>query len=335
MSSRANRRARRRSTSGEPKTRKLIDRDLEQRKFEELLTFNDERRVLAILDENKGMGKSLLLETMTYKCRSKKIPVCSFALDHLSDIAPYSVVQSLVQQLKRQGVEFPKFERVENARIFGDPSSIHNYFGIDGRVILDGADFTSAKNVTATGVHIDHQEIHLSQSELTEKQEKKALETGIEGFFADLRDYCVEKPIVILLDAYEKCCPEPEEEDEFIENWEILEDWIIEVFLKQLFFDLVQRPTQLILVLAGRRIPDFAEEFPLEHERVVSKIEALSPWEKHHVEECLQMIGLDYQPKDVDTFFHFIQEGLPILQIMNLMKSVKNQRERRASKDEQ
>ncbi|MDZ4751061.1 MAG: hypothetical protein SGI87_05550 [Flavobacteriales bacterium] len=331
MSSRANRRTRRVSGSHEPIVRKLIDRDLEKKQFEEFLEFKDDRRVLAILDD-KGMGKSLLLETLAFQCRSQKLPVCLFALDQLADIGPHSVIQNVAQQLKRQGIPIPRFERVENARMFGDPSSIYKYSNVDGRVTLDGADFTGSKDITVTGTYIEHQEIRISSTQLTENQETKAKESSIQSFFEDLREYCIDKPVIILLDAYEKCCPLPEEEDEFVENWAVLEDWIIEEFLRHLFFDLQQRPSKLILVLAGRRGPDFMDEFPVEHQKVVSVIDALSLWERHHVEECLQMMELDYHSQDVDSFFHFLKRGAPILNIINMMNTLKNRHERKNSR---
>jgi hypothetical protein len=153
-------------------------------------------------------------------------------------------------------------------------------------------------NLTSTGV-----------GTLTGQQQDAALKVCVRAFFDDLKNHCQDTPVVILLDAYEKCA-------------DSLKEWILNYFLQEQFFDLAHRPKRLVLVVAGREVPPFEENWtPEDIETVVGSVRQLGKWEKEHVEECLQKHGINYEPKQVDIFYGLIEMGYPPSYVVQLIET--------------
>lgn len=306
---------------------KIVDRENEQLTFSRLLQFESNKRILAIQDTDGGMGKSLLLDTYRQQCFDKKIPVCLVDFDQLTDNTPLSIVQHVVTELnKKFPVDFAKFERMEIARKVGDLTSIYNYASVDGRVSLDGADLRNSSDVSVTGVYIDN--VTIGQTKLTAEQKKDAELKSIAAFYDDLIHFCESNPLVILFDTYERCCGMPGNNPNYdVEKWEIIEDWFYDSFLTQLCFSTDTLSThKLLLVFAGREVPDFLGEFSETAQKIVELVEELSPWKRHHIVEYLDHIGMEYVDKHVDTFYHLFELGLPLLDIIyNIQKAKKKQ----------
>ena len=92
----------------------------------------------------------------------------------------------------------------------------------------------------------DIQAISLTSSteRLTSEQQAMAQNVRIRTFFDELKQHCDKEPVVLLFDAYEKCAND-------------LKSWVEGYLLDRHFFDLESRPAHLLLVLAGRELPDF------------------------------------------------------------------------------
>jgi hypothetical protein len=146
--------------------------------------------------------------------------------------------------------------------------------------------------------------------ELTPDQELVAQEVSIQALFDDLRPVCAERPVVLLIDAYEK-------------GSDALKDWLVEYLLERQFFDLERRPARLLLVVAGRDIPAFNRHWSAEDCRsIVRSVDELGKWTRDHVEECLRVHGFAYEPKDVDAFHHLIDRGIPPSQMIQMAQSM-------------
>jgi hypothetical protein len=131
-----------------------------------------------------------------------------------------------------------------------------------------------------------------------------------------LRACCAWQPVVLLLDAYEKCS-------------DALKIWLVEQFLERQFFDLDGRPARLLLVVAGREIPAFTHHWSLEDYRsVVRSVNELGKWTRTHVEECLRVHGFDYEPPDVDAFHRLIERGIPPSQVVQMVEALAAERRR-------
>ncbi len=293
---------------------KFIDRDFEQELFEELLKGKDEARILAIKDDG-GMGKSHLLRRFQYRCRIVKprTPVSLVALDQLPDDSPLALVQQIAQNLEEPfSIPFPTFTYFENARKDHDFTTIRGR-PLSGSVDLSGADMRHAENIYASGImtniqNVDQVNVTGSRPELTAEQEAEAQKVSVYAFFKDLTEYCRQQPVVLMLDAYEKCSS-------------ALQQWLAKRLLERHYFDFDQRPEHLLLVIAGRKLPYFEDHWSEEDcETVVKSVKSLSKWTAEHVEECLRVHKFKYTQPQLETFIGMIEIGLPPSQVVQGMQ---------------
>jgi len=291
-------------SSFDPK--KFIDREFEQELFEDLLRYETPARILAIRDVG-GMGKSHLLEKFQYRCRTVKprIPISLVALDQLPDYSPFSLVRMISEHLGAFGLKFENFARYENARLTG------NFSVISSSIYLQASNFAGASEVTVAGTVIkDVGTVHFGGAgiSLSPDQEKTAREVVVGSFFDDLLKTCSKKPVVIILDSYDKCDSG-------------LQKWISNHLLEKYFFGAAVL-CNLTLIIAGRDLPAFDARWPEEDcEKLVKSINELRRWERKHVEECLRVHGFNYEQKDLDAFHTLIERGMPPSEVIQLMQT--------------
>jgi hypothetical protein len=287
---------------------KFIDREFEQELFEGLLGLRDDARVLAIR-AGGGMGKSSLLEKFQYRCRviRPRVPVSLVALDQLPDASPLAMLRQIVRQLSALGADFSTFNKNENARLAGDFMSIRAF------IELDMASFRDASDVHIRGINVERAEqvsISGDITTLTPEQDSVAQEASMSAFFADLDRYCRDHTAVIMLDAYERC-KRP------------LQRWILEHLLEQVCFNLEQRPSRLVVVIAGRELPTFEHHWsPEDCASVVRSVKQMSTWERKHVEDCLRVHGFSYTEEHIERFYWFVQQGIPPSDVVQLIESM-------------
>lgn len=298
---------------------KFIDREAEQELFEDLLLFKDDARILAIKD-GPGCGKSELLKRFQYRCRTVKprIAVSRIELDQLAEKHPLGLVEFAIKQLEQPfNIPFARFKTIDLARKGGDFAAIRNS-PIWSTVDLSKANFQGATNVTVGGTIIQRSDITTvlpsTTTTMTADQEKDARELCVRAFLDDLQEYCTQNPVVLLLDAYDKC------------DSEELKNWITGHFLERYFFDLSNRPQKLVLVMAGRDIPHFESHWsPEDCRTVVRSRDKLGIWEKRHIEAFLRVHGYQYSEDDVNSFYNFIQKGLTPKMAVLVIETMKQQ----------
>ncbi len=278
---------------------KFIDREFEQELFERMLRFESDARILAICDTG-GMGKSLLLEMFRYRCRTAArphIPVSLIKLDQLADETPLALARDVARDLRAFDVPFSTFDQYETARVGGDFATIRAVFS------LDKASFMGAE-VRMAAVNIERTErvTVTPGGMLTPDQDAVARDVCQRAFLDDLRAASVERPVVLLLDAYEHCR----------QNAPALRDWLLDTLLDKACFDLTKRPPRLLVVLAGRDLPLFTGHWPPgECETVVESVVQLRKWERRHVVAWLRLHRPGYPESLVDAFYTLIQNNLP------------------------
>lgn len=299
------------SSSFEPK--KFFDREQELKEFERLLEFGTHPRILAIQDGG-GNGKSQLLEKLGHQCRTGKprIPVSLIALDQLEDHSPLFVVKKIVSHLQKGfNLKFGTFSAYEEARVAA------NYSIFTSTINLEGAKFQGASNTVIASTafqKVDEVTIVGTQLALTPAQEEVAQSKVISSFFQDLRTHSAEKPIVLILDSYDRCKPE-------------LQAWIKETFLATCFFNDEVTSGNLILVMGGRELPRCELDWPAEKcEDLIKLIDRLSKWERKHVEQCMQAYGFEYTDKDVDNFYAYVENGVTPLNLIQAMTALLKKR---------
>lgn len=289
---------------------KFIDRDFEKELFEELLKFKDKARILAIQDVG-GMGKSQLLKNFQYRCRTvqPRTPVSMIALDQLGDSSPLALVQEMVKNLASFSLEFPRFEKAEQARINYDFAVIHGHVDMANANLSEAVDVHVGGNIVRSET-VQELHLHSNRSDFSPERQAKAQETSIKAFFLDLKESCERQPVVILLDAYERCDSD-------------LQEWLIMQLLELQFFNLEKRPLHLLLVIAGRELLNFDLYWSRDDcNTIVKSIKSLSPWRAEHVEECLRVHGFSYTPEQLEAFVKMIDIGLPPSQVLIGMQTL-------------
>jgi hypothetical protein len=297
--------------------KKFIDREVEADLFQELLRFADSRRILAIRDLG-GMGKSQLLKKLRHSCRISRprVPVSLVALDQLAEPTPHALVKQIHRDLDSPDIRFAQFSLLETARVANDFSPFLS------SIYLQHANFQHASNVRIAGgmANVEGaQTVNVTvagagANALTPEQQTAAYDACVRAFLADLKSLSAGRPLVLLFDGFEKC-------DGGLRNW------IEADLLERCFFDLANRPEQLLLVAAGRTLPAFDANWPHEDiEAVVGSVRQLGRWEKKHVEECLLAYGFSYEPRHLDLLYAMVEMGLPPSQVVDAIETMKAQR---------
>lgn len=264
--------------------KKFIDRDVEQEIFDELLKLNNAARLLTICDQG-GRGKSALLKRLRYNCQWRsepQRPVSLVELDRLPDNQPFTLVHTLVKDLKEFDVAFPRFSENNNARVRKDFRFFEaSRSSIEGKAYLQNTSIGgTATEISGVSIKNEGQVVVNQVSGWVDKgQEDIAREACIEAFFADLHEICAETPVVVLLDSWEQCNSD-------------LEEWLLQRVLHRQCFQENKRPAKFVVVLAGRGLPDFQDMLGAERfTRLIKSIEALGDWEEKHVQEFLALHG--------------------------------------------
>lgn len=256
---------------------RVLDRTEEKKAFEALLAVEDEARLMTVRDKGRA-GKSELLALLRWRCTDgdPSVPVCLVALDQLQPQTPFAFVRTLERTLRACGLEFPRFRKIESARL-------DQALGVNLEINVG----EMKDNAKVTGLHADG-DININMvGDLDELLQDRA----VDAFVDDLRASYASSPMVLLLDAYEQC-------SEDLARW-------IRGFLKSEMLDAGAALERLVVVIAGR-------EVPVDHLRVVLKdrfdhlvrpFPSLSVWEREHVRALIDMNGVT--PNDTDVnYFH-------------------------------
>ncbi len=284
----------------------FINRKAEQEIFENLVLANDDAPLLVIKDK-RGTGKSTLLEMLHYKCKyTVGCAVGSVQLDTPDINSPFVFIERLRESIGiNQACE--QFDRFNEARVgkvasvfsSGPPLSVH------GTVAAGQAAFSGA-STEIIGAQVNY---YGGGGEWSSAQEEQARRRCIKAFFDDLKSVNDETQLVILLDSYDRCTGD-------------LKSWVIDEFVRTLCF-LNTRPRKLLMVLAGRDLPDFMGLLQDRYVKLVRSSCPLSGWKKEHVQDFLRVHGFEtLSDADLNTVWEKIQNGFSIQQALLLAEAL-------------
>jgi len=320
----------------------LIDRVAEQELFTQLLAEESPARMLTIRDGG-GRGKSSLLLRLRYNCQHEiKPPVASslISLDQLGDPSPFAFLSKVIQGVALRGEKvrdaFAKFNSLDEARTSKNFTPFLNAAAPGGwrdRPFSGHAEVIRMEGGTNIGVQ-QKQEIHAEtayfepapRDQFTDEQEQIARERCIEAFFDDLRTITATRPLVLLLDSWERC-------NLGLRNW-IREELVGQHLLNP---DAGFRPKNFALVIAGRprdplrtpvglRDDEFAEFFDTTDDMraTVRSIASLSEWDLEHVRGFMTLNGYA-EPDEIDvtTLKTRLAKGWPLEKILTLLEAMR------------
>jgi hypothetical protein len=315
----------------------LIDRKAEQELFTSLVAKDSPARILTIVDGG-GRGKSSLLGRLAYNCQHEikpAVPACLLELDKLEEPSPFALLSEVIKRLtggKEIRDYFAKFNSLNHARTSKDFTPFAYAGGAGwygqamGRARAGRMESGSGNNI---GVMQEIKEIRADSITLptvpffTDEQEQRARERCVEAFFDDLRAICATLPMVLLLDAWERC------------NLS-LRDWIVDEVIGHhvLHEDVSLRPARLALVIAGRprdpiKTPHGLRPDPFKRffssddlmAATVKSFASLSEWDNDHVRDFVKLGGFSEPDDDEVNFIRTrLKQGLSLEKIVSILK---------------
>jgi hypothetical protein len=269
----------------------FVDRVAEQALFHQLLSFEDDARVLTIQD-GRGRGKSHLLRLLRHQCkfRNPPVPVCYVALDELMPCDPYSFTVAAARALREfDGIDLPGLRAAEERRFehrMDALTQLHAHTQIG----------TVSGSASVAAVRVEGDLVFGAVENDPALQERLRFE-ATKAFRRDLLELSAAREVVLLVDAFESSTDE-------------LADWIHRLLQERL-----GSADKFVLVLAGQRIPTatLRRIFDARFTDVVRSVNELSSWEPVHVRAVLDAQGVQrYDDADVAYLVTKLAAGLPI-----------------------
>jgi len=197
-------------------------------------------------------------------------------------------------------IEFARYDYYEKARLHGDFASIQS------STYLQGSDSQHPSNAAHTeGLSAAPGEARTSIVDLSEEQDVAAQEVSLKAFFDDLRDYTADNPVVLLLDAYERCGPE-------------LRDWVE----RHLLAEQLPRQPHLLVVLAGRALPQYAAWDDAQIKQYTHHIAELTPWGRDDIAAYLDAHDYTYTDDHLQLMGRMAVQGLPASLIVQTANAI-------------
>jgi hypothetical protein len=314
----------------------LIDRTAEQELFRNLVSYQSPARILTICDGG-GRGKSSLLKRLRYNCQHEikpSVPSCLLELDKLGerDPSPFALAAFAATNFAAQGENVPqlfgKFNELNYARLAKNFTPFEDGGGAFrslGPRAMGRAETATMYGGQTIGLKVEAQNVSmrgLGAPDFTDEQEQQARDRCVDAFFDDLHTICTTRPMVLLLDAWERC------------NLS-LRQWIFEEMLGNhvLHLDANLRPDRLAVIIAGRPCvlpgvpyglrPD--ELRPLFDSRedfsaTVLSIKSLSEWENEHIREFMVNNGCpEPTESQINTIRELLSKGKSLEKIVSLV----------------
>ena len=281
----------------------FINRNTEQDLFKRLMEFNGHAR-LFVVEDKRGTGKSTLLELLQYQCKFRFFsPVGFVQLDVPAINNPFVFVETLRNSIGLSE-PFPRFD-AKIAALYG---KIPGAFAPVPVISVSGT--VNAQSNISGGTQIGAEVNFAPSGEWTDALDVQARNQCIKAFFEDLKSLYDEKPLVVLLDSYDRCSKE-------------LKQWIIDEFVVPFSINTNKRPQRLLIVLAGRELPNFTALLADQYTALVISSSPLSPWEKEHVKDLLKVHQYtNLSDNDLEYVWQKIAVGSSLSQIFLLADAI-------------
>jgi hypothetical protein len=282
----------------------FINRKPEQDLFKSLMEFNENARLFVVQDKG-GTGKSTLLELLQYQCKFRFFsPVGFVSLDVPTINNDFVFVETLRNSI---GINepFPCFDEKIAALAAKNPAAFAPVpipINVSGNI--------TAQSTISGGTQIGAQVNIAASGEWNDALDVQARKQCIKAFFEDLKSLYDEKPLVVLLDSYDRCS-------------EGLKEWIIDEFVLPFSINTNKRPQRLLIVLAGRELPDFTSMLAEQYTVLVRSSSPLSSWEKEHVKDLLRVHQYTkLSDNDLDFVWQKLGVGISLPQVFLLADAI-------------
>ncbi len=301
-----------------------VDRHAEQEAFRKMLRFEDDRRLLVIGD-GPGTGKSALLRKLRYNCIwEDHAPVSLVLLEQNPNVPNRSTVTSEIEFVdwlrsdlagsdQEDPLTFPRYDFLNQFRVnFLWPQIAQSLDSVQER--LEGyaaqaeVKVGSVEGGLVAGVYISELKLEPRDAWASPEQERMASQKCLEAFLLDLRHTAASRPVVLLIDSYER-------------RQRGLQEWIVTGLIRSLLLMPTSQPRaeRLLVVLAGHedKLPPFRQMLRSDFDRLVASRKLLG-WKKDHVREFLDVHQLSVSDSDFEFVHSKVQEGYSIRDALGL-----------------
>lgn len=298
----------------------IVDRAPEKDTLREMLEFSASHRVL-VLTAEEGNGKSTALSLLHWICRDSTPEIPAILVDLKDDSVTEAF--SLVHRVRTELIPmpFPSFDDWNDIRTMRDIGALQAKRS-QGRVDAAGAIVQGGVVVGMADQVLQGQfnaPVFVQGSTTwTPGVEEWAQERCIDAFFHDLRHNCRERPLVLLLDSYDKAS-------------RTMVDWIYRRLVKQYLLDPDGRPERFLVIVGSRpeAVPDFTTA-----ERELVRVRELQQFEERDL--VRQFLDANGRREAVDTDVRYAYENLrdgvmSLQKILDLIDYVQKQKTNRAT----
>lgn len=284
----------------------FINRTEEQNLFKDLMEFSGHAR-LFVVEDKLDTGKSALLALLKYQCQFRFFsPVGLVQLDVPTINNSFVFVETLRRSIGLSE-PFPNFD-AKIAALYGKIPSA--FAPVSVPINLTGQ-INTRGNITG-GTQIGAQLKIEATGEWNDALEVQARNQCIKAFFEDLKSLYDEKPLVVLLDSYDRCTSEE------------LKQWIIHEFVLPFSINTSKRPQRLVTVLAGRELPNFTDMLADQYTVLVTSSSPLAPWEREHVKDLLRVHEYtNLTDTDLDFVLQKMGGGISLSKVFLLADAIK------------
>jgi hypothetical protein len=223
----------------------IVDRSLELQTFIDSLESPPQQATsILLVEDNSGQGKTRLLELYCEQCRKRQIPVAHVDLKSGS-LSPIDILWSARQDLR---LPFPRCDEALKRPHFTSPS-----FQIRDNRALGQTSYIMPVNVNIAGLSPDEQ--------------RQLWAVGAQAFLEDLIELSCssQSRFVFLFDTFEKAKPETQ-------------TWIADHVLRMAT---PSRVACLVIVLAGKQVPDPTGEWAHCCQRLSLQSLQLKDWQEY------------------------------------------------------
>jgi hypothetical protein len=288
--------ARLRARSSEPDN-DFIDRRDELFAFQKLLAFATPARVLTIKEE-RGMGKSRLLQQFKLLAIEQQLPVALVDFKNRSDSLPLAIAEQVYNQL----IDRPFLTKPEQA--------FKHY-----RELRHPSPQPWSESVGSVSEERAAREAMMPSLRLAEYAMPRSLQGQprdahdvLRVFLADLYALCADSPTVLLFDTYEGA-------------GEVVRTWVKESLVQHLFRNPKAPPATCLLVIAGTQTPVFGATLSTTAYRdLIYPMTGLSRWSVYDVAECLQLHGVVPSRENVQFFHRKLREGKSTFTVVSMIQ---------------
>ncbi len=300
-------------------TEDVVDCEVQANRFEDLLTFSTQRRVLAVSDDG-GRGKSTLLKKLRDLCKwHYSIPVALVPLEDFENCPDELVlVTDIAEQLRGMGVQFPAFDRLLRARSFHDVGMFARDMycgGVDGRHAI-----INKSIVAGTLYEIENVEqlIKIGPQEWSDEADLQAKRICVEAFLSELFDMAHQRPVVVLFDTVESA-------------HEKLMDWLFLALVNRRIVADANGDHKLLMVLAGRELEALLRSRFSDYDSFFESMPSLGAWRLEDTKRLLEVKGYGRLDLDVVKLLHkkIVARHMSLADALTIALAFQGERSRR------